>query len=136
MQLFDSAKMYLFLFCVLAFITVGMLHQLTQNVAHVGATGFGINELLVAIGTLFMAAYLPILFRKITNRIDRAGIVLTEVLCVLWFANLLAELGVAWADIPHRLLVKMVVLCVITVLAGIRTFQVLWHRNLGLRSHG
>ena len=129
MQLFDSAKMYVFLFCVLALITVEKLRQLTQNATHAGTVGFDIKNLLLALITLFMAVYLPILLRKISNRIEQVGIVLTEVLCVLWLANLLAELGVAWAGIPHGRLLSATFHCAVTVLAGVRTFQVMLHRS-------
>ncbi|MFL6428975.1 MAG: hypothetical protein ACJ71S_12075, partial [Acidobacteriaceae bacterium] len=69
--------------------------------------------------------YLPILLRKISNRIEQVGIVLTEVLCLLWLANLLAELGVAWAEIPHVRFLSAAVNCAVTVLAGVRTFEVI-----------
>ena len=128
-QLFDSAKMYVFLFCVLALITVEKLRQLTLGAAHAGTTDLDIRNLLIACVTFMMAVYLPILFRKISNRIERVGIVLTEVLCLLWLANLLTKLGVAWAEIPHGLFVSAIFHCAITVLAGVRTFQVLWHRS-------
>lgn len=128
-QLFDSAKMYAFLFCVLALITVGKLRQLAQGTAHSGTAGFDIRNLLIALITLFMAVYLPILLRKISNRIEQVGILLTEVLCVLWLANLLADMGIAWAEIPHGLFISAIFHCAITLLAGVRMFQVMWYRS-------
>lgn len=129
MQLFDSAKMYVFLLCVLVLITVEKLRQLTQGVTHAGTAGFEFKNLLLAVITLFMAVYLPILLRKISNRLEQVGIVLTEVLCVLWLANLLAEMGVAWAEIPYGPILTTAFHCAVTVLAGVRTFQVLLHRS-------
>lgn len=129
MQLFDSAKMYLFLFCVLALITVEKLRQLTRGEVHSATAGFNIKTFLLVLITLFMAAYLPILLRKISNRIEQVGIVLTEVLCVLWLAKLLAGLGVGWADIPHGLSISAVFHCAVAVLAGVRVVQVLRHRE-------
>lgn len=130
MQLFDSAKMYVFLFCVLALITVEKLRQLSQGATHAGTAGFDVKNLLLVLGTLFMAVYLPILLRKISNRIEQVGIVLTEVLCLLWLANLLAEMGVAWAEIPHGLVLNATFHCAVSLLAGVRTIQVLLYRQV------
>ncbi len=129
MQLFDSVKLYVFLFCVLALVTMEKLRQLTQGAAHRGTAGFDIKSLLLALITLFMAVYLPILLRKISNRIEQLGIVLTEVLCLLWLANLLVELGVAWPEIPYGRFLSAALQCAVTVLAGVRTFEVMWHRS-------
>lgn len=129
MQLFDSAKTYVFLFCVLAIIAAEKLHQLTQRAAYVSTTDFNFKNLLLALTTVLLAAYLGRLLLKISNRIEQLGVVLTEVLCVLWLANLLAELGVAWAQIPHSRFLGTTLHCTVTVLAGVRAFQVMWHRR-------
>jgi hypothetical protein len=121
--------MYVLLFCVLAVITTEKLRQLTQSTAHAGTAGFDIKNVLVALVTVVMAVYLARLLRKISSRIEQTGIVLTEVLCVLWLANLLTQLGVAWAEIPHGRFLNAAFHCAVTVLAGVRTFQVMWHRS-------
>jgi hypothetical protein len=128
-RLFDSAKMYVFLFCVLALITTEKLRQLTQSPAHAGTVRFDIENVLLALATVVMAVYLAKLLREISNRIEQAGIILTVVSCVLWLANLLAELGVAWAEIPHSRFLSAAICCAVTALAGVRTFQVMGHRS-------
>lgn len=129
MQLFDSAKMYVFLFCVLALITVEKLRQLTQGTTHATPVGFDIKNLLIALVTVVLAVYLARLLRKISNRIEQVGIALTEVLCALWLADFLTEFGVTWAEIPHGRFLSAIFHCAVTVLAGVRTFQVMWHRS-------
>ena len=128
-QLFDSAKMYAFLFCVLALITAEKFRQLTEGATHVAPVGFDIKNLLLVLVTVVLAVYLARLLRKISNRIEQVGIVLTEVLCVFWLANFLTEFGVAWAEIPHGRLLSAIFHCAVTVLAGVRTFQVLLHHG-------
>jgi hypothetical protein len=129
MQLFDSAKVYLFVFCMLVLSAIGKLHQLIRGALHSGAAGLTAKTFLLALITFFMAAYLPILLRKISNRIEQMGIVLTEVLCVLWLGELLTDLGARWADIPHGPSISAVANCIVAVLAGVRAVQVLRHRE-------
>jgi hypothetical protein len=121
--------MYVFLFCLLALITAEKLHQLTRGTSPTDPGGFDIEHGLVALVTVVMAVYLAILLSKISNLIEQTGIVLTEASCVLWFANLLTQLGVAWAEIPHGRLINAALTSAVTVLAGVRAFQVMWHRS-------
>jgi hypothetical protein len=129
MQLFDSAKIYLFIFGVLALIAMEKLRQLTGGKVHPGTAGLSISTILLVLITLFMAAYLPVLLGKISNRIEQLGIVLTEVLCVLWLAELLAGLGVGWASVPYDLLISALLYCAVAILAGVRVIQVLRRGN-------
>lgn len=129
MRLFDSAKMYVLLFCVLALITMEKLRQITQSTVDVGTAGFDINKVMIGLFMIVMAVYLAMLFRKISNRIERTGILLTIVLCVLWLMSLLTQLGLAWAEIPHSRVLNASLHCMVTVLAGVRTFQVMGHRS-------
>lgn len=129
MQIFDSVKMYVFMFCVLVLITVEQLRQLTQNPTHAAMVGFDIKNFLLALITIYMAVYLAGLLRKISNRIEQAATVLIEVLCILWLANLLAKFGIVWAEIPYSRFLAATVQCAVTVLAGVRTFQVIWHHK-------
>jgi hypothetical protein len=128
-RLFDSAKMYVFLFCVLVLITTEKLYQLTQSAVPPDTAGFDVTKILVALVTVVTAVYLTTLLGKISNGIERTGIVLTVVLCVLWLANLLTRLGVPWAEISHGRLLSTAIHCLITALAGVRTFQVMFHRS-------
>lgn len=124
MQLFDSVKMYVFMFCILSLISVEKLRQLTEEPAHTSNANFDIRNILLALITICMAGYLLGLLRKISNRIEQTAIVLIEVLCILWFADLLARFGIAWAEIPHGRYLSAAVHCAVTVLAGVRTLQV------------
>ena len=130
MRLFNSVKMYVFVFCLLAFIAVVKLSQLIVSPAHVSTANFDIDNLLTALVTIFISVYLAVLLRKLSNRIEQAAIVLIEIQCILWFANLLAKFGFVWANIPHYLIFDTTVDCLITVLAGVRTFQVVMHRRI------
>lgn len=129
MQIFDSVKMYVFMFFVLVLIAVEQLRQLTKSPVQAPAGGFDIKNLLLALITAYMAVYLAGLLRKISNRVEQVAIVLIEVLCLLWLANLLAKFGVVWAEIPYGRFIAAAVQCAVTVLAGVRTFQVVWHRR-------
>src|SRR5271157_3401092 len=129
MQLFDSVKIYVFVFCLGAIIAVEKLRQLTHGPRFVSASGSGIENIVYAIITIFMFFYLPVLLRKLSNRIEQIAIGLVEVACILWLADWLAGIGIAWAAIPHNLFLATAIYCAITVLAGIRMFQVVWHRR-------
>ena len=136
MRLFNSVKMYVFVFCLLAFIAVVKLSQLTRSPAQVSTANFDIDNLLTALVTIFIAVYLAILLRKLSNKIEQVAIVLIELQCILWFANLLAKFGIAWAEVPHYRIFDTTVHCLITALAGMRTFQVVMHRRIAWhRSH-
>jgi hypothetical protein len=129
MQLFDSVKIYVFVFCLGAIIAVEKLHQLTSGRRLVSASGSGVENIVYAIITIFMLLYLPVLLRKLSNRIEQIAIGLVEVACVLWLADWLAGIGIAWVAVPHNLFLASITHCAIAVLAGVRTLQVVWHRN-------
>ena len=129
MQLFDSVKLYVFAFALSAFIAVEKLRHLAKGSLSESGTRLDTMSLLLTLVTVCIAVYLAGLLRKLSSRIEQAGIVLVEVLCVLWLANLLVKFGVAWAEIPHSPFVSATIHCAITVLAGVRTFQVVWHRR-------
>jgi hypothetical protein len=129
MQLFDSVKMYVFTFCVLALIAVPKVYQLTTGPAPAPTAGFTINNIVLALITIYLAVYLAGLLRRLSSRIEQIATVLVEVACILWLANWLTTVGIAWADIPHSRFLSATVHCVVTVLAGVRAFQVAWHRR-------
>jgi hypothetical protein len=124
MRLFDSAWIYVLLFCVLMFITVEKLHQLATGAIHSDSRGLNVERVMVTLVTVVMAGYMPILIRRTSNRLEQVGIVLTELLCVLWFATLLASQGAEWAQIPHSAYLSAALNCAITLIAGVRVFQV------------
>jgi hypothetical protein len=128
-QLFDSVKMYVFMFCVLALIAVPKVYQLTTGPAPASTAGFTINNVVLALITIYLAVYLAGLLRKLSSRIEQAAVVLVEVACILWLANWLTTFGITWAEIPHSRLLEATVHCAITVLAGVRTFQIARHRR-------
>jgi hypothetical protein len=129
LQLFDSAKLYVFTFCLIALIAVAKVKLLFKNPAPVSATGLDINNIVLALITIYMAIYLAGLLRKLSSRIEQAAIVLVEVSCILWFASFLVNLGTAWAGISHGRFLDTIIDCAITILAGVRTFQVVWQRR-------
>ena len=129
MQLFDSAKVYIFVFCILTLSAMGKLNQLIRGIVYTSATGLTTRTFLLALITFVMAAYLLVLLRTISNSIEKVGIVLTEVLCVLWLGQLLTGLGARWADIPYGPAISTFFNCVVAVLAGVRAVQVLRHRE-------
>lgn len=129
MQLFDSVKMYLFSFCVLALIAVGRLRQLTHSPDTASTAGFDIENIVLALISIHLAVYLACLLRKLSSRIEQTAVVLVELDCMLWLTNWLANLGMVWLTIPHALLLTTTVHCAITVLAGVRVSQVVWHRK-------
>lgn len=131
MQLFDSVKMYVFVFCFFVLSTAEKLHQLTKSPAQASAAGFDLKDLVPALITTLITIWLAVrmaeLLPKLSNRIEQAAIILFEVLYILWFANLLASFGIVWTEIPHHRFITTAANCAITVLAGVRTFQVVWH---------
>lgn len=129
MQLFDSVKLYVFTFCVLVLIATSKLHRLIKGPAPASTAGFTINNILLALITICLAVYLAGLLRKLSIRIEQAAIVLVEVSCILWLANWLTTFGISWVEIPHSRILSATVHCAVTVLAGVRTFQVAWHRR-------
>ena len=129
MQLFDSVKIYVFVFCLGAIISVANLRQLINGPRFVSASGSGIENIVIALITILLLFYLPGLLRKLSNKIERIAIGLFEVGCILSLADWLAGIGIKWAAIPHNLLIATTIQCAITVLAGVRTFQVVWHRR-------
>lgn len=129
MQLFDSVRMYVLAFSVYALVAVEKLYELAKSPAPASTAGFGVREVLIVFVTICVAGYLIRLLRKTSIRIEQMIIVLTEALCILWLANLLANLGISWAEIPLARGITATVHCAATVLAGVRTFQVEWHRR-------
>ncbi len=127
MQLFDSVKMYVFMFCLLALIAVPKLHQLTTVPTSASTAGFTINNIVLALITIYLAIYLAGLLHRLSSRIEQIAIVLVEVACILWLANWLTAFGITWAEIPHSRFLSAAVHCAVTVLAGVRTFQVILH---------
>ena len=127
MQLFDSVGMYVFVFCLYALVGLQKLHELSKSPAVAITTRLSIREILLTLITICMAVCLIGLLRKTSSRIEQAVIILTEVLCVLWLANLLARFGIAWADIPHGRYLTATVDCVAAALIGVRTLQIARH---------
>jgi hypothetical protein len=127
MQLFDSAKMYVFVFFLSAFFLAAKLHLLINGQVQPSTTGLGVKDAVNALITICFAAYSVELLRKLTSRIEQVAVVLYVGSCILWLVNLLAKLGIAWAPIPHSLLVSAAIYSSITALAGVRTLQVLFH---------
>jgi hypothetical protein len=130
-QLFDSVKIYVFVFCLGAIIAVEKLRQLIHGPRLVSASGSGIENNVYVIITIFMLFYLPGLMLKLSNRIERIAIGLFEMACLLSLADWLAGIGIAWAAIPFNLFLGATIDCAIAVLAGVRTFQVVWLRRRG-----
>ena len=129
MQLFDSAKMYVFAFCLFVLITVANVRHLTKSPLPVPVAGSGIENIVIAFITLCLAAYLAGLLRKLSSRIEQIAVVLFEVSCMLDLADWLANLGMAWAKIPHYLSISEILYYALTGLAGVRAVQVLWSRR-------
>jgi hypothetical protein len=128
-QLFDSVKLYVFTFCLGALIAVSKLHQLTKSPAPASTAGFSFENIVTALITILMAIYLPGLLRKLSSRIEQTAIALVEVACVIWLADWLTIFGINWAKIPNIRFLDAAVFCAVTILAGIRTFQVAWFRR-------
>jgi hypothetical protein len=129
-QLFDSVWIYVFMFCILALIAAAQVHQLTKGSFPASTNSFEINNLVLALITIYIAVYLAGLLRKLSSRIEQAAVVLFEVLCILWFAEMLAKLGIVWAKIPNGFYLTATLNCTLTVFAGIRAFQMLRHKRL------
>jgi hypothetical protein len=130
MQLFDSAKMYVFVFCAYALFALLMLYEAIWGVDVVPTASFVVQDYMDGLATLFIAVYLPVLVRKTSNSIEIAVIVLTEVMCVIAFARLLAKFGITWAIIPYERNVMTVFQCIAAALAGVRTFAVVRNNRM------
>jgi hypothetical protein len=129
MQLFPSATMYVFTFCIFALFLAAKLHRVIYGQVQASITGLGINDIVLALITICIAVYLVGLLSKLTSRIEQVAVVLYLVSCILWLVNLLAKVGIAWAAIPHTPVVSAAIDSSITVLAGVRTLQVLFNRK-------
>jgi hypothetical protein len=127
-QLFDSVKMYVFAFCVYALVAAEKLYELINGPAARDLSA-GRGGVLLIILTVCVAIYLIGLLRKTSNKLERAVIMFTELLCVLEVISLIQNMGVTWAEIPANSNVIAVVHSLATVLAGVRTFQVIRHHR-------
>lgn len=121
--------MYVFSFCLFLLITVEKLHKVTGGGRSIAFQNhFGPIGILADVFTLCLAIYLVVLMRKVTNKIERLGMLLLEAICALWFLNLLHNLGIGWASIPYGSHLVASIYGLLTLLAGIRTAQVAWIR--------
>lgn len=122
-QVFDFPGMYLLTFCFFAMVALAKLLHIGKDAARLAEPPSSVQRFIVALGNLYMAAYLPILLRRISNRVEQVAIVLLEVSCVLWLASFLSRFGVAWANVPYGNSLQTIIASVIAILAGVRTFQ-------------
>jgi hypothetical protein len=134
-KLFDSVKMYVFAFFVYALVALEKLYELARATSSTSSSTLGGKAVFLILVTVCVAAYLIGLLRKTSNKIEQSVILLTEALCLLELAHLLVILGAAWAAIPSDQYVITIVHLVATILAGVRTFQVLWHRSPMTEAH-
>ncbi len=135
MGIFDSVKMYVFAFCVYALVALEKLYELAKGTSSTSSSTVAGKAVFLILVTVCVAAYLIGLLRKTSNRIEQAVIFLTEALCVLELAHLVVKLGAAWAAIPGDQYVITIVHLGATILAGVRTFQVVWHRSPMKEAH-
>jgi hypothetical protein len=129
MQLFDSPKMYVFVFCIFMLGSAAKLYLLFHGQVPTFTTGLGVNDIVHAFITIGIGVHLAGLFRKLSSRIEQAAIVIYVALCFVWLVSLSAKAGIAWVGVPHSLFLSAAGDCTITVLAAVRTFQVSFHRT-------
>lgn len=134
MRLFQSAKMYILAFCLLAYITLGGVLKLTSSTTASSGQGvFHIRDLVIALATICLAVYGIMFLGGISSRVERSIIILVELSCILWFLAWLAQLGVTWVAIPHSRYFATILNAMTTILLGLRTFQILWQQRYAER---
>lgn len=124
MQIFKTTRGYALVFCAYVFIALATLHNLFRNpgapITHSPLS----TQIPAIIGMLCCAIALPGLLRKTSNTLERVVLVLTEAVCLLWLANVLPKVGLAWAAIPYEHYFSATLVCVAALLAGIRLVDV------------
>jgi len=124
MQIFKTTRGYALVFCAYAFIALATLHNLfRKSGAPITHSPFS-TQLPAIVGMLCCAIVLPGLLRKTSNSLERVVLVLTEAICLLWLANVLPKVGLAWAAIPHEHYFSAILVCAVTLLAGVRVLEV------------
>jgi len=123
-RIFDSPGMYLFTFCLFAIVALAKLFKIGKDAAHLAGPPSSVQRDIGILGTLCLAIYLPILLRRLPNRVERLGITLFEISCFLWLANFLVEVGARWAEIPYKDRLQTIIVCSVAIVAGVRWVQV------------
>jgi len=124
LRVFDSSGMYLFTCCFFAVVALAKLLHIGKDAARLAGPPSNFQRVIVVLGTLYLAAYLPILLRRISNRVEQLAIVLLEISCVLWLAKFLATVGAGWAKIPYSDQLQTIVACLVAILAAVCWLQI------------
>ena len=129
MQIFHSAKEYVFASCVYAIMALLQLFETSRRAGGKPTESYVVQDYLLGLATLCVAVYFVALVRETSDWIERAVIVLTLLMCVIAFAKLLARYGNRWAVIPYGSHALAVTQCIAAALAVVRTFAVVRHRS-------
>ncbi len=120
MQIFKTTRGYALVFSAYAFIALATLHNLFRKPgASITHSPFS-TQIPEIVGMLCCAIVLPGLLRKTSNTIERVVLILTEVVCLLWLANVLPKAGLDWAVIPYEHYFSATLVCASALLAGVR----------------
>lgn len=77
------------------------------------------------VGVSFFALILPALVKDTSSAVERAVILLTEILLILYLAEALYALGFRWALVPLDQVMFTIFSCGAALLAGLRMLQVM-----------
>jgi hypothetical protein len=129
MQIFETIRAYVLAFCAYAFVALATVHNLFRSTGpSVTPSPFSI-QFPAIVGMLCCAIVLPGLLRKTTNTLEKVVLILTEAVCLLWLANMLPKIGLAWAAIPHEPSFSALLVSAAAVLVGVRLFEVMRQRK-------
>ena len=122
MTIFKTTRAYIIAFvlyavCVLPMIRAGLRREwfLHTPDAH--------PQFVNIVGALFCVAFFVSLMRKTTSLLEKAALVSTLAVCVLWMLNILAAYGLQWLSFPANFAVSTGIAVIATALVGVRAMQ-------------
>lgn len=123
MRLFDATSTYVYIFCMYALNALFLLLHSTKS----PISSHRSLDLLVlvpmVVGMMFGAFLSFVSIQKTSNIIEKAVLILTGILCLLFLISVLPQVGYEWANFPFSHAIFVIVSCVAAVLTGIRVFQ-------------
>jgi hypothetical protein len=123
MQLFEKTNTYVYIFCAYTLNALLLLfHSMKGSLAsHKPPDLLVLVPMILGMGSGVLLSF--VFIRRTSSLVEKAVLILTGVLCLLFLVSVLAEIGYEWADFPFSHAIFVLVSCAAAVLAGIRVLQ-------------
>ncbi len=80
-------------------------------------------QFINVIGAVFCTVFFISLIKKTSSVLEKAALISTAVVCILWMLNILAAYGLRWSSVPANFAISTGIAVIATVLVGIRAVQ-------------